>query len=177
MSDWPGGATFTTFGVRDLACLPVVFFWATRLAVRLFEFAGVLFATDVCAPGAFAAAAAFLAGPGWGTVADVVALDAVDLRAGDFLGGELFATGFATVAFREVVFRVLARRVEPLDLLGAPDAEAGATSAGAAGTALACRALRPGVACFAGRFALLLGPLPLGANASATTASASSNVS
>lgn len=175
VSDWPGGATLAGFGGCVFAFVAVAFLAATRFAFRPVPFAVALFEIVLVLAGAFDAAAFVV--PGSATVPDAAGPVATALRVVDFLDRAVFAAVLSTVAFRAAVFLTPARRLEPVASLGLAASVAVLVASGSADMALRPRAFRPDVACLAWRVGWLVAALSLDPKASATTASASSNVS
>jgi len=175
VSDWPRGATLAGFGGCAFAFVVVALLPATRFAFTV-PFAGALSETVLLLAGAFDAEA-FVAVPGFAMVPDEADPVASALRVADFLGVAVFAAVLLTVAFRAAVFRAPAPRLEPFAPLGVAASVAVLAASGSADTARRPRSFWPDVAFLVGRFGLLVALLLLDPKASATTASASSNVS
>ena len=122
-------------------------------------------------------AAAFGAVPGFATVPDLVGAVATVLRVVDCLGAAFVAGVFATVDFRAAVSLVPARRLEPVVSLALAISVAVTAAFGSRDAVFCPAALRPDADFLAARFGFLVAPWVLVLKASATTASASSNVS
>jgi hypothetical protein len=170
VSDWPGGATLGEFGSCPFA-VAEGFLAAAGLAFRATPFAVALFETDLLVAEAFDGAA-FAAVSGSAALA-VAGPVVTDFRVVACLGGAFLAVVFRTVAFRAAAFLVRPRRLEPFASLGAVDGVRVLALSGSAGTPVRARCFRLEVA----RSGLSVEVLPCDPKASATTASASSNVS
>jgi hypothetical protein len=153
----------------------VVFLAPTLLVFTPLPFARALF-DSVPVAGAFDAAAC-IAVPGSATAPEVAGPDATALPVVAFLDGAFGVVVFATVAVRAAVFLAFAPRLEAGVSLGFVVPVAVSAAFGSASAARCPPGLRPGVAFLAAGFGFLVAPLALVPKASATTASASSNVS
>jgi hypothetical protein len=173
VSDWPGGAMLAGFG----GCAPAgwAFLTATLFVFTPLPIALALFET-VLVVGAFDTGG-FVAVPSSARFPDVADVVATALRVVDFLGRAFVVAVFATAAFRAAVFPAPARCLEPATSLGLAISVAVSAAFGSTSAALCPPGLRPDVAFLAARCGSLVALTALVPKASATTASASSNVS
>ena len=176
VTDWPGGATLAGFGGCAFAFVAVAFLAATRIAFGPVRFFVALFETVRGLAGAFDAAPC-VALPGSVAVPDVADPGATALRVVDFLTGAFLAAVLSTVAVRAVVLPARARALEPVASLGLAGSVAVLAASGPASKALRPRCFRRDVDFLVGRCSMLVAPLAFDPKASATTASASCNVS